>query len=316
MKRRDRRFSGGRDGERGKEWDNMENIKRDMDREYIAGYRILEELGNGATSRVYRVKKEGEERVYALKYSVFSERLRAEAQILKGLRHPCFPQWVQDGRLAEGAYLVMEYVPGITLGRLMEDYPAGMPEEMAVGIARDVALGLAYLHGCQPSYVYRDLKADNVMITPQGRARLVDLGAAVCADGSQGGRCRAGTYGYSAPEQFWEGVHVTPACDIYAMGKLLSYLLTGQDPGKPPYDTAEYCSRHSGIRRGIKRLLDRCLQTDPQLRYPDASFLLSQLESLGADKMGFRDKIREITGNKRPYRYIKCIWRSDYERIF
>lgn len=293
----------------------MESEERIM-QNHIAGYRVLDKLGNGATSRVYLVKKEENGRVYALKHSMFPERLRTEAEILRELKNPCFPVWIEDGRLEDGAYLVMEYIQGVTLRQLMERYPDGMPEKMAVGIARDLVLGLAYLHDCQPPYVYRDLKADNVIVIAQGRARLVDVGAAVRVDGSQRDRGRAGTYGYGAPEQFWEGVRVTPSCDIYAVGKLLSFMLTGQNPCKPPYDTAEYCSRHSGIRRGLKRLLNRCLQTDPQLRYPDASFLLAELENLGAKKIGFRDKIREITGNKCPYRYIKCIWRSDYERIF
>lgn len=254
--------------------------------------------------------------MYALKYSVFSERLGMEAEVLKRLKHPCFPRWIEDGRLGDGSYLVMEYVQGITLSQLMEEYPEGMPEKMALGIAWDVAMGLVYLHGCQPTYIYRDLKAGNVIITHEGRARLVDLGTAVHMDCRQGEKYRAGTYGYAAPEQFWEGARVTPSCDVYGFGKLLSYLLTGQNPCTPPYDTMAYCGRHSGIRRGLKRLLKRCLQTDPQLRYPDASFLLPELERLRANKMVFRDKIREITGNKCPYRYIKCIWRSDYERIF
>ncbi|MDE6517222.1 MAG: serine/threonine protein kinase [Acetatifactor sp.] len=282
----------------------------------IGGYKLMEELGAGATARVYRVREPDGGKVYALKYSAHINRLSAEAAILKQVRHPCFPGWIEDGREGAGAYLVMEYVPGITLQRLMEQYPAGMLEQMAAGIGQDVARGLAYLHGCQPAYIYRDLKAANVIITPEGRARLVDLGAAVCAEGVQAESCRAGTYGYSAPEQFWEGIQITPACDVYGLGKLLAFLLTGQDPGKPPYDTMEYCSRHCGIRRAFQQLLAKCLQPDPQLRYPDASFLLSKLEALTAGKGCFRDKIRAKTGNRTPCRYIKCIWRSEYERIF
>ncbi len=292
----------------------MENIKEYKPRRYMAGYEILEELGKGATSRVYRARKEGTGQIYALKCSGHIERLRAEAAVLKELKHPCFPRWIGDGRLSDGAYLVMEYIPGITLERLMEEFPAGMAGKAAVDIARDVARGLVCLHGSRPVYVYRDIKADNVMIDSQGRARLVDLGA-VCAEGGQA-KCRAGTYGYSAPEQFWTGADITPACDIYGMGKLLAYMLTGHNPCKPPYDTENYCRRHNGIGRGMKRLLERCLQSDPQLRYPDASFLLPALSALETEKNGFRDKIREIIGNKCPYRYIKCIWRSEYERIF
>lgn len=292
----------------------MEKTERDKAGKYMAGYRLLGEIGKGATSRVYRVQG-ADGKVYALKHSVFPGRLETEAEILRGLDHPCFPKWVEDGKLADGGYLVMEYVRGITLSRLMEGYPEGMPEEMALGIARDVTQGLAYLHGCQPPYIYRDLKADNVMVASEGRARLVDMGTAVRMD-RRGRERRAGTYGYGAPEQFWEGASVTPACDLYALGKLLSYLLTGQDPCKPPYDTALYCDRHSAIRGGLKRLLNRCLQTDPQLRYPDASFLLREIEELRLKKPGLGERIRTLRGNKRPYRYIKCIWRSEYERIF
>ncbi|MFG6357852.1 MAG: serine/threonine protein kinase [Acetatifactor sp.] len=280
----------------------------------MAGYEILEELGSGVTARVYRVQEKGTGRVCALKYSDDAERLKAEAVLLRGLSHPCFPRWMGDGVLSEGAYLVMEYIPGMTLGRLMDKYPAGMPERAAAGIAREVAMGLACLHGSRPMYVYRDIKADNVMITPQGRARLVDLGA-VCAAGAQG-KVRAGTYGYSAPEQFWNGADISPACDVYGVGKLLAYMLTGQDPCKPPYDTENYCCRHSGIGRRMQRLLEHCLYTDPQLRYPDASFLVSELSDPGTEKRGLRDMFRKFTGNKCRYRYIKCIWRSEYERIF
>lgn len=292
----------------------MEKKRENQPGREVAGYRILEELGSGATSRVYRVRNEETGQVYALKCSEHVRRLREEAAVLRSFQHPCLPRWIEDGSLQDGAYLVMEYIPGITLGRLMDNYPAGMPERMAVGIARDVAGGLACLHGCHPPYIYRDIKADNVMITPQGRARLVDLGA-VCAEGIKG-KYRAGTYGYSAPEQFWTGAGITPACDIYGMGKLLAFMLTGQDPCKPPYDTENYCSRHSGIGSRMKRLLERCLHPDPQMRYPDAAFLLSELSALEAGKTVFWDKIREPGGNKCPYRYIKCIWKSEYERIF
>ncbi len=292
------------------------NIRKITEKGSIGGYRLLEKLGEGATAQVYRVSEPYGGKVYALKYSTHIDRLAAEAAVLKQLRHSCFPGWIADGREAAGAYLVMEYVPGITLQRLMEQYPSGMPEQMAAGIGLDVAAGIAYLHSCQPPYIYRDLKAANVIITPEGRAKLVDLGAAVRTKGDQEKSPRAGTYGYSAPEQFWEGVKATPACDVYGLGKLLAFLLTGQDPGKPPYDTMEYCSRHCGIRGPFQQLLGRCLQPDPQLRYPDASFMLPELSDLKAGKRYFGDKIRSKRRNRTPCRYIKCIWRSEYERIF
>lgn len=282
----------------------------------IGGYRLERELGSGATATVYLAQKPAAGKLYALKYSARSDLIQREAETLKRLHHSGFPRFVEEGQEEAGAYLVMEYIQGITLQQLMEQYPAGMPERMAVGIGMDVAAALAYLHNCSPAYIYRDLKASNVMITAGGRAMLVDLGAAISQREAGQGSERAGTYGYSAPEQFWEEARFTPACDVYGMGKLLAFLLTGQDPGKPPYDTVNYYSRHNGIRRELKRLLDRCLESDPQLRYPEASFLVSKLSGLAAGRRGLWDKAAGIMGRKSSYRYIKCIWRSEYERIF
>lgn len=291
-------------------------MKSIMGTDKIGGYQVLKKLGTGATAQVYLVRSPEDKKTYALKYSPYTDRLMTESAILESLRHPCFPAWAADGRAAEGAYLVMEHIPGITLQQLMEQYPAGMPERMAVGVGLDVAAGIAWMHRCQPALIYRDMKAANVIITSEGRARLVDLGAAVWGEGTQKKACRAGTYGYSAPEQFWEGVKVTPACDVYGLGKLLAFMLTGQDPAKPPYDTMEYCSRHCGIRGTFQQMLVKCLQPDPQLRYPDASFLLQELAEFKTGKKHIRDKIRSKKRNTISCRYIKCIWKSEYERIF
>ncbi|MCM1118009.1 MAG: serine/threonine protein kinase [bacterium] len=289
---------------------------RNLIKSRIGSYQLAGRLGSGATATVYLAQNQGSNKWYALKYSARSELIQREAEVLKSLRHSGFPQYFEAGQDTSGAYLVMEYIRGITLQQMMEQYPAGMPEPMAVGIAVDVAAALAYLHSCSPAYIYRDLKAANVMLTVDGRARLVDLGAVVSQRETEAECERAGTYGYSAPEQFWEEARLTPACDVYGMGKLLAFLLTGQDPGKPPYDTVNYYGRHYGIRRELKQLLDCSLQSEPQLRYPDASFLVCRLSELAAGKRGLRDVVGRITGRKSSYRYIKCIWRSEYERIF
>lgn len=281
----------------------------------IGGYRLLEPLGTGATARVFRVKK-ADGTAAALKYSTDTCLIWQEAETLRRINHPCFPRWFDQGKEEQGAYLVMEYIPGVSLQLLMEQYPGGMPQQMAAGIGLDVAQGLACLHGCQPPYVYRDLKAANVILTPQGRARLVDLGAAVCPEEPGAHYGPAGTYGYSAPEQFRSEARVTAACDIFGLGKLLAFLLTGQDPGKPPYDTAANYAGYAGVSSAFVRLLDRCLQQDPQLRYPDASFLLPELTRLKDGKRRLGEILHRPTGSKKAYRYIKCIRRGESKRLF
>ena len=116
------------------------NITKYKEKDSIGGYQLLEELGAGATARVYRVREPDGGKEYALKCSTHTYKLTAEGAVLKQLRHSCFPRWIAEGREAAGAYLVMEYVPGITLRRLMEQYPAGMPEGMAAGIVPAASL--------------------------------------------------------------------------------------------------------------------------------------------------------------------------------
>ena len=111
----------------------MKQESSGLEKGNIGGYRLLAELGKGATARVFRVEQPGGKDVYALKYGSCKARLRAESAILKQLRHPCFPRWIDEGEDAGGIYLVMEFIPGLSLQKLMELYPAGMPERMQSG---------------------------------------------------------------------------------------------------------------------------------------------------------------------------------------
>ena len=93
----------------------MKQESSGLEKGNIGGYRLLAELGKGATARVFRVEQPGGKDVYALKYGSCKARLRAESAILKQLRHPCFPRWIDEGEDAGGIYLVMEFIPGLSL---------------------------------------------------------------------------------------------------------------------------------------------------------------------------------------------------------
>jgi serine/threonine-protein kinase len=147
-------------------------------------------------------------------------------------------------------------------------------EEKALEIARQLCLGLAAAH--ENGVLHRDLKPANIMIDGRGRARITDFGLAGLADDLAGRRDRAGTPAYMAPEQLADG-KVSVRSDIFALGLVLHEVFTG----KRAYDTndvAELKRLHSSgsfatpssgaqeIDEAVRRIIDRCLERDPQQR--------------------------------------------------
>ena len=140
-----------------------------------------------------------------------------------------------------------EYVPGKDLRRLIrEDGPLGMAE--AAGIVSQVAEGLEYAHG--QGFVHRDVKPGNVLVAPDGQAKLSDLGLAGPVDGGDDdprhGRI-VGTADYLSPDQVRDPWSPSPAWDIYSLGCTLYYAVTGMVPF-PGGTTADKVRAHGELR--------------------------------------------------------------------
>ena len=268
-------------------------------------YQKIGLLGEGSNSQVYLVKQQGKDICYAMKVSANKMLLRKEAELLQKLSGNGFPKW-KDYFEGESGCLVMEYIEGVTLQAFLEKNGA-VTSFTAKKIMQEILQLLSKLHHMNPPILYRDIKPENIMIRENGQIYLVDLGGAA-AD-----KYRVGNYGYGAPEQFWEGAAVGPESDLYGAGKVLAYLLTGKDPCQPPYDMLAYCEKDKRITSEIYSVLQRSMAVDALGRYSSAESFWRELENAFNGKAGKKWKKR---GKKTKIIYEKCIWKSEYQRIF
>ena len=249
-------------------------------------FRLAEVLGAGASGQVWAALDTRVGRKVALKVlhphlrdDASRERLRREARTAT-TGHPNMAA-VHDLHEAEGRiFLSMELVEGRSLRALLgEGQTLSIEEVVAVG--RDVASALEHLHG--HGFVHRDVKPGNILITPDGTAKLCDLGLSRSV--TPGGTVTAtsmvvGTPAYMAPEQ-GRNTNLSPATDVYALGLTLYRALTGVVPleGESAVDTLitrQKCrvesvrKKRPGCPRWLARLLDDMLDPAPTRRPPAA----------------------------------------------
>ncbi|MCB0212357.1 MAG: protein kinase [Anaerolineae bacterium] len=164
------------------------------------------------------------------------EQFRREALILARLRHAGLPRVIHHFGLAGRQYLVMDFIEGRNLWEIVTERGGPLPVIPALEYMIQVCQAVSHLHKQIPPIIHRDIKPQNIKITPAGRAVLVDFGIAkeLSTDfhKTQAGAQRA-TSGFSPPEQY-TGAGTTPASDIYALGATLYALLTAK---KPPRST-------------------------------------------------------------------------------
>src|SRR4051794_294272 len=211
----------------------------------FAGFDVISELGRGAATVVYRVRKQG--RDYALKLLIADEdhsgrmltALRREAALLACVAHPLLPRIFDIGRIDAGPYLVMEYVDGLRLSETLRAGP--LDEARALRLATDVVGPLAAAH--RAGLVHRDVKPDNIIVDTDGTGRLIDFSLA--ARGGARDDNVTGTLLYSAPEQ--TGMlkrAVDGRSDLYALGVVLFECVTGQTPYRSD-DAGELIREHA-----------------------------------------------------------------------
>jgi serine/threonine-protein kinase len=256
--------------------------------QYLGRYRLIEPLGAGGMSVVWRAYDELLGRRVAVKLLApklaadprSHERIRDEARAAARLSHPHITA-VHDYGEAEGVpYVVMELVEG----RSLAEYGA-LPWREAVRIVAEVASALAAAHA--RGLVHRDVKPANVMLTDDG-AKLVDFGiSAIAGDLADDGQAPLlGTPAYLAPERL-SGAPTAPATDIYALGILLYRMLSGEYPWdadtpalilsahkhKPPKPLPDI----EGLPRSVSILARRCLAKEPADR-PGADEVARELD--------------------------------------
>ncbi len=269
----------------------------------ISHYRIAEKIGAGGMGEVYRARDEHLSRDVAIKVlppgtlsdESARKHFRKEALILSQLNHPNIAT-VHDFDTQQGTdFLVMEYIPGITLS---EKLAAGaLPEKEVLRLGVQLAEGLAAAH--DHGVVHRDLKPGNLRVTSDGRLKILDFGlaklwrpvtATATTESLSETQTMAGTLPYMAPEQLL-GEEIDARTDLHAAGLVLYEMATGRYPfveversqligtilHRPPRSPT---ALNPKLSPELERIIGKCLEKEPENRYQSAKELVIDLRRL------------------------------------
>jgi predicted Ser/Thr protein kinase len=282
----------------------------------IEGFRVLEELGSGSLSTVYKAIEAPLGRTVALKVlkatlattSPFAAQLEREAKVLAELCHPNIGLLLSFVKTDARMVLVLEYVDGFSLSTLLRKKPA-MPPDSVAAIGAAVARGLAHAH--ERGVVHRDIKPANILVSRRGEVKIFDFGIAqraAAADEPVGlvpmrleDVAAYGTPAYMSPEQIL-GESVDPRSDIFSLGVVLYQLVCGARPFERGDETDRRPAAHR-IRRdppiplhrrapdvphALERIIMRAIEKLPPDRFQTADVLADALDELTASRTGLR----------------------------
>jgi serine/threonine-protein kinase len=245
-------------------------------------YHILEPIGRGGMGAIYLAEHTVLRGQVAVKemvdtYSDPTERAQAieqfqsEARLLYTLKHPNLPrvfEYFEDGGCH---YLVMDYIEGETLERILERTNGPLPEAQVLGWAEQICDVLVYLHTHKPPIIFRDLKPSNIMLDTCGTVKLIDFGIArIFNPGKHTDTLKMGTPGYASPEQYGGQGQTLPQSDLYALGATLHQLLTCRDPSVQLFTFPPVRTINPAVSQGTEAVLVKALQSDLALRFQTA----------------------------------------------
>ncbi len=253
------------------------------------GYEVKQLIGTGAFGKVYLVKKRQTGMLLACKSACDLQGrklLRKEAELLRQICHPVFPRFESFQEEQMGSLLLMEYVEGESLtGQLGR---GALPVKQAIEYAVRLAEGLEYLHELSEPVLYRDLKPEHVKISSDGKVKLLDLGCACRL--TEVRFSKAGTRGYAPPEQLLEGQPGVYS-DVYALGKLLYFMLTGDNPCLKFTQRSNVQIHCKQIPLHLKKVIEHCIKADYRERIQDMNCVLRNLQNCGNKEDFLYEKI-------------------------
>lgn len=264
-------------------------------------YEILTTLGQGGMGEALKARDRATDKLVVIKIPYASSigdpatfsRYQRELDIGKRLDHPGIQRFIDSGRLGNSVapYVVFEYIDGQPMREYLARH-APLAPALAIDLAHQLADVLEYVH--KHGVVHRDLKPENVLITADGKAKLVDFGIALL----QGARrltfqrlsSEVGTPDYMAPEQV-QGERGDARTDIYALGVMLYEMLTGDVPyhgdsalsvmsQRVTTDAPLLRTRRPDAPAALEAIVYRALRRDPAERYASMAALRHDLEHL------------------------------------
>ena len=282
-------------------------------------YELLEELARGGMGVVYRARQGSLNRIVALKMILAGRfaskqevlRFRSEAEAAATLQHPNIVRIHETGERDGHHYFSMDFVQGRTLTQMVRDGP--LPVQRAAQYACRIAEAIHYAHS--QGVLHRDLKPSNVIIDAGDEPRITDFGLAKRMHDDLGMTVTGqvlGSPNFMPPEQT-SAKHekIGPPNDVYGVGAILYYLLTGLPPFRA--ETIQellLALRHTdpvsprllnpGVPRDLETVCLKCLEKDPARRYPTAQALAEELQRF----------IRDEPVRARPLTLTGKLWRS------
>ena len=266
----------------------------------VGRYIILDRIGSGSMGRVYKAHHVMMDRVVALKIIApeiaanerVVARFQREMKLVGRLDHPNVVRAFDADQYQHVLYIVMEFVPGYSLGERLKKGPIPVPE--MIEYAAQASLGLAHAH--EQGIVHRDIKPSNILLTREGRIKILDLGLGVLMEADSSATfatadgIAVGTVDYMSPEQAC-GRDVDGRSDVYGLGCAMYHLMTGKLPFPGPSPIERLGKRISGRHVPITeylpdlapqfvRVLDKMLAHKPHERFASAAEVAQALENL------------------------------------
>jgi serine/threonine protein kinase/Tfp pilus assembly protein PilF len=281
-------------------------------------FKIVQVLGEGGMGTVYKVEQMGTTPpyYYAVKELLINpntseedrkaaiERFNKEIDLLRGLKHPRIAALMLPFQERGNYYFVMEFVPGRSLEKILEDSKGPLPEEQTIKWMMQVCEALSYIHSRNPPIILRDLKPGNIMITPDNEVQLIDFGIARRFDPNKRTNTEnLGTISYASPEHLGSItmpgqrrtaqnpgrlVQTDARSDIYSLGATMYHVLTGYEPD--PIQTpaqGSILSKNPRLRTiqvgnrvvcPVEQVIIKAMQQDPAQRFQSADAMRMALQ--------------------------------------
>ncbi|MGZ5481949.1 MAG: protein kinase domain-containing protein [Pyrinomonadaceae bacterium] len=279
-------------------------------------YRIVRQLGQGGMGAVYESVDLRLDTVVALKETLFTEeRLRKqferEARLLARLHHQALPRVSDHFTENEGAFLVMQYIPGEDLFEMQGRRGSGFPQADVLQWADQLCDALDYLHTQDPQIIHRDIKPQNLKLTARGQIVLLDFGLAKGSGGQMSVvTTSASIFGYTpnyAPLEQVQGLGTDPRSDIYALAATLYHLMTNV---KPPDALGRAAAMVNGLEdplapadsvspnvsRSVAQVLQTAMSQKRDDRYESAGAMREALRSASTGALGEMPTVLTSTG--------------------
>src|SRR5947209_5640237 len=261
-------------------------------------YLVLNQIGQGGMGAVYIATDQRFGSMVALKETFFDDpnlrkAFEREARLLNHLRHPALPRVSDHFMEDEGQFLVMEYIAGDDLSEKLKKRGGAFPASEVLNWADQLLDALDYLHTQEPTVIHRDIKPQNLKLTPRNAIVLLDFGLAKGTPMQTKVTATGSVFGYSrhyAPLEQIQGVGTDPRSDIYSLGATVYHLMTGETP-------PDALSRATAVLNGQPDPLRLASEVHAQVS-PAVAEVISRAMALNANERpqtaeAFREALRE-----------------------